>query len=60
MLKAAPSFPPIETWAKMSESDQDAIIQAMEISRRRRWWTVPMLAAIAFGTVIAIVFYRLL
>ena len=43
----------------MSESDQDAIIQAMEVSRRRRWWTVPVLVAIALGTVIAIVCYRL-
>lgn len=36
MLGAVPSFPPIDTWTKMSESEQDALIQAMEASRRRR------------------------
>ena len=57
MLRTAPSFPPIETWAKMSESEQDAVIQAIEISRRRRWRLVPMLTAVVLGAGIAIVCY---
>ena len=32
MLGANPSFPPIETWQKMSESEQDALIQIIEVN----------------------------
>ena len=54
MLGTAPSFPPIETWEKMSESEQDAVIQAIEISRRRRSRFLPMLF-LALGAMIALV-----
>ena len=30
MLGANPSFPPIEAWQKMSEREQDALIQVIE------------------------------
>lgn len=60
MLKAAPSFPPIETWAKMTEGEQDAVIQAIELSRRRRSWIGPALATIALGTAMAVGCYVVL
>jgi hypothetical protein len=60
MLRTVPSFPPIETWAEMTEDEQDAVIQAIEISRRRRSRIVPTLATIALGTAIAFVCYFVL
>ena len=60
MLKTAQSFPPIETWMTMSEGEQDAIIQAIDASRKRRSLLVPVLAIPIFGTVVVGVFYILL
>lgn len=60
MRKTAQSFPPIETWMTMSEGEQDAIIQAIDASRKRRSLLVPVLAISIFGTVVARVFYFLL
>ena len=57
MLGAIPSFPPIETWQKMSESDQDALIQAIEISRRRRVRLAIALACIGLCAAIAVFGY---
>lgn len=60
MLRAAPSFPPMDTWAKMTEDEQDAVIRAIEVSRRRRSWIVPTLAIIALGTAVVFVCYSVL
>ena len=60
MRKTAQSFPPIETWMTMSEGEQDAIIQAIDASRKRRSLLVPVLAISIFGIVVAGVFYILL
>ena len=60
MRKTAQSFPPIEIWMMMSEGEEDAIIQAIDASRKRRSLLVPVLAISIFGTVVAGVFYILL
>lgn len=57
MLKTAQSFPPIETWMTMSEGEQDAIIQSIEASRKRRARFLPVLVVLAVGAMIAIVCY---
>jgi hypothetical protein len=57
MLRIAPSFPPIETWAKMSESEQDAVIQAMESARRGRSRLAIALTCLGICTAIAILCY---
>jgi hypothetical protein len=36
MPRTAPSFPAFEEWQKLSEREQDALLDAMEW-RRRRW-----------------------
>jgi hypothetical protein len=55
MPGAIPSFPPIETWQKMSESEQDALIQAIETSRRRRSRLAIALACISLCAAIAVI-----
>ena len=57
MLGANPSFPPIETWQKMSESEQDALIQVIETSRRRRSRFVIALACVSLCTAILLIGY---
>jgi hypothetical protein len=56
MLFAAPKFPALNDWRRMSEGEQDALIGKMEATKRRktllRWGTVVLLcivAAIAVG-----------
>lgn len=36
MPRAAPSFPAFDEWQKMSESEQDALLDALEAGQRRR------------------------
>lgn len=60
MPKTAQSFPPIETWMRMDESEQDAFLQAVENSRRRRALTIPISAIAILGAVIASACYYLL
>ncbi len=57
MLGANPSFPPIETWQKMSESEQDALIQIIESTRRRRSRFVITLACVSLCTAILLIGY---
>lgn len=57
MLGTNPSFPPIATWQKMSESEQDALIQSMEISHRRRLRLAIALACIGLCASLAVVGY---
>ena len=57
MLGANPSSPPIATWQKMSESEQDAPIQAIEVSRRRRLRLAIAFACIGLCATLAIVGY---
>lgn len=52
-----PSFPPIDTWQNMSEAEQDALIQAIETSRRRRSRIVFALACIGLAAVALIGIY---
>ena len=35
MPRAAPSFPAFDEWQKMSESEQDALLDALEAGQRR-------------------------
>jgi hypothetical protein len=35
MPPPAPSFPALENWQSMSESEQDALIARLEVTRRR-------------------------
>lgn len=60
MPKTAPSFPPIDTWLRMSEGEQDAVIQAVENSRRRHSWMVPVLALAVMAVVFGGAWYYLL
>jgi hypothetical protein len=36
MFASVPSFPPFQQWERMSESEQDALIDRIEAARRRR------------------------
>ena len=54
MLGANPSFPPVDVWQKMSESDQDALIQAIENSRKRRQLAIALACVIVFAVVVII------
>ena len=36
MARTVPSFPAIQEWQRMSESDQDALLDRIETVRRRR------------------------
>ena len=60
MRRTAASFPPIETWMNMSESEQEAVIHAIETPRRRRSRVVPILAATTLGTAVAVLCYFVL
>lgn len=60
MRRTAASFPPIETWMNMSEGEQEAVIHAIEMSRRRRSRIVPILATATLGTAIAVLCYFVL
>ena len=57
MLGANPSFPPIEAWQKMSEREQDALIQVIETSRRRRSRFLIALACVSLCTAILLIGY---
>jgi hypothetical protein len=57
MLGASPSFPPGEVWQKMSESEQDALIQAIDISRKRRQLAIALACIIVFA-VVAVIGYH--
>lgn len=51
MLGANLSFPGIEVWQKMSESEQDTLIQAIEISRKRRRLAIALSCLVVFAMV---------
>jgi len=54
MAGAGPRFPAFADWAKMTEQEQDALLDRIAISRRRRawvWWGtgVGALALVAYA-----------
>lgn len=57
MIGSLPSFPPIDAWQKMSESEQDAHIQAIEFSRRRRSRVLIGLVCVGVCATVAVIAY---
>lgn len=57
MLGSAPSFPSIDTWQQMSEGEQDALIQAIERSRRRRSRVLIGLGSAGACAILALISY---
>jgi hypothetical protein len=54
MQRSAPSFPAFEDWKRMSEREQDALLDRLEAARRRGARTTRLLivlgcAAVALG-----------
>jgi hypothetical protein len=39
MSPLAPSFPTFDDWKRMSERDQDALLDRLEARKHRRWLT---------------------
>jgi hypothetical protein len=60
MLGSTPSFPSIDRWQEMSEGDQDALIRAIERSRRRRSRLIFGSAGIGICATIALIAYCVL
>jgi hypothetical protein len=47
MARPAPSFPAFEDWKKMSEREQDALLDRLEAARRRSARTTRLLIGLA-------------
>jgi hypothetical protein len=47
MPRAAPSFPAFDEWQKMSEGEQDALLEAVEAAQRRGPLLMRLLIALA-------------
>lgn len=45
MSQSAPSFPAFDEWEKMSESEQDELLDKLEGARHRSWRTRRVLIA---------------
>jgi hypothetical protein len=63
MLGSAPSFPVLDEWQRMSESEQDALIGRMETARRRivrNRWVIFALAFVGVAVGAGIGVYALL
>lgn len=43
MPRAVPSFPAFDEWQKMSEGEQDALLDALETAQRRGTLAMPLL-----------------
>ena len=57
MTGSAPSFPAFDEWQKMSESEQDALIDRMEAVRRRQTLKVRILIGLACAAAVAAIGY---
>jgi hypothetical protein len=60
--RSAPSFPAFEDWKRMSEREQDALLDRLEAARRRGARTVRLLVVVAAVTValaVALVLFTL-
>jgi hypothetical protein len=53
MPQAAPSFPAFDEWRKMSESEQDALLDALEGAQRRGRLATRLLIGVSGLTVVA-------
>ena len=53
MPRTAPSFPAFDEWQKMSESEQDALLDALESGQRRGQLALRVLVGLAGTAVIA-------
>jgi len=55
MPRTAPSFPAFAEWQKMSESEQDALLDALESQKRRGRLSMRLLAGLAGTAAVAAV-----
>ena len=55
MPRAAPSFPAFDEWQRMSESEQDALLDALEVGQRRGRLAMRLLLGVAGTAAIAAV-----
>lgn len=55
MPRAAPSFPAFDEWQKMSEMEQDALLEALEAAQRRGPLMTRVLVALGLAGVTAAV-----
>jgi hypothetical protein len=53
MPRAAPSFPAFDEWQKMSESEQDALLDALEAGQRRGRLAMRLLTGVVGSAAIA-------
>lgn len=60
MSRSAPSFPAFDEWRKMSEREQDALLDALEGARRRGRLATRLLAGLSGATVAAAILLTLL
>ena len=51
MSRPAPSFPAFEDWKRMSEREQDALLDRLEATKRRRTRGSRLLMALGCATV---------
>jgi hypothetical protein len=59
MSPPAPSFPAFDDWKKMSEREQDALLDRLEATKRRRSFATRLLiglgcAAVVLGAAVAL------
>jgi hypothetical protein len=60
MPRAAPSFPAFDEWQKMSEREQDALLDTLEGARRRGRLATGVLVCLSGATVAAAIGLTLL
>jgi hypothetical protein len=60
MPRAAPSFPAFDEWRKMSESEQDALLDALEGAQRRGRFAARLLIGLGGATLAAAIALTLL
>ena len=51
MARTAPQFPSLDAWEGMSEPEQDALLDRIEIARRRKLFWSRLQAGFAWGAV---------
>ena len=57
MRGLVPRFPAFEEWAKMPETEQNALLDRMEAAKRHNSWLVTSLACAAMATIVAAATY---
>jgi hypothetical protein len=56
MAQAAPQFPSLDAWERMSEPEQDALLDRIERVRRRELLWSRARAGLVLGAVLAVLF----